>query len=192
MPRPVSGGDPWTADELARSRISGCARSEERSDERSRSRLRVFGWPISALRGCFRRARKPRTAGQRSAARRCPPGEESRSRGALILVAVMHRDRSEAFSAYAESLPPQQRRALLLVLWVNAMLTLALQAVQLALVMRAVRRAARGGHPITTIFDCAVSPSTAAVVGAPKLTRERFSASSINAYLCAPARANRA
>jgi hypothetical protein len=65
----------------------------------------------------------------------------------------------------------------LLVLWVNAMLTLALQAVRLALVVRAVRRAARGGHPISTILDCAVSPSSATVVSASalhKLARERF------------------
>jgi hypothetical protein len=86
-------------------------------------------------------------------------------------------DRSEAFSAYAESLPPQQCGALLLMLWVNAMLTLALQAAQLALVVRALRRAARGGHPIETILNCATSPSTATVVSASalhKLARERF------------------
>ena len=57
----------------------------------------------------------------------------------------------------------------MLVLWVNAMLTLALQAAQLALVARALRRAAWCGHPIATILDCAVSPSTATVVSASAL-----------------------
>jgi hypothetical protein len=65
---------------------------------------------------------------------------------------------------------------LVLVLWVNAVLTLALQAAQLALVVQALRRAARG-HPIATILDCAGSPGTATVVSASalhKLARERF------------------
>jgi hypothetical protein len=88
----------------------------------------------------------------------------------------MQIDRSEAFSAYAESLPPQERGALLLILWVNAILTLALEAAQLALVVRTLR-GAHGDHPIETILDCAISPSAATVVSASalhKLGRERF------------------
>jgi hypothetical protein len=86
-------------------------------------------------------------------------------------------DRSEAVSAYAESLPPQERGALILVLWVNAILTLALEAAQLALVVRALRRAAKAEAPVETILGCAISPSTATAVGASalhKLARERF------------------
>jgi hypothetical protein len=67
---------------------------------------------------------------------------------------------------------------LVLVLWVNAVLTaVALRAAQLALVVRALRRAARDGHPVPTCLDCALSPSTATVLGASaihKLARERF------------------
>ena len=97
--------------------------------------------------------------------------------GALILVATMHRDRSEAFSAYLKSLPPQQGGALLFVLWVNAIVTLAILGAQLALVVWILRRAAHSDHPIKTALNCATSPSAATVVSASalhKLARERF------------------
>jgi hypothetical protein len=86
-------------------------------------------------------------------------------------------DRSEAVSAYAESLPPQERGALILVLLVNAILTLALDAAQLALVVRTLRRAAKAEAPVETILGCAISRSTTTAVGASalhKLARERF------------------
>lgn len=94
----------------------------------------------------------------------------------LILGGVEQRERALAFSAYAESLPPQQRGALMLVLWANAVLTLALQAAQLVLVARGSQRAARG-RPVATVLNCASSPRTATVLSASalhKLARERF------------------
>jgi hypothetical protein len=97
--------------------------------------------------------------------------------GALMLFFAHGPERSEAVSAYAESLPPQERGALILVLLVNAILTLALEAVQLALVVRTLRRAAKAEDPVETILGCAISPSTATAVGASalhKLARERF------------------
>jgi len=96
--------------------------------------------------------------------------------GALMLAAHAP-ERSEAVSAYAEWLPPQERGALILVLLVNAILTLALEAAQLALVLRTLRRAAKAEDPVETILGCARSPSTATAVGASalhKLARERF------------------
>jgi hypothetical protein len=96
--------------------------------------------------------------------------------GALMLAAHAE-ERSEAVSAYAESLPPQERGALILVLVVNACLTLALEAAQLALVVRTLRRAAKAEDPVQTILGCATSPSAATAVGASalhKLARERF------------------
>ena len=91
--------------------------------------------------------------------------------------AVTHRARLKDLPAYAKSLSPQQRGALVLVLWINAVLTLALGAAQLTLVVRALRRAARHGHPVATCLDCALSPSTATVLGASvihNLARERL------------------
>ncbi len=85
-------------------------------------------------------------------------------------------DESERAIAYIESLPAQQRGALILVLWLNAVLTLVLQAAQLILVARALRRAKRGGRPLRTIGD-AVSPSAVTVLsisGVHKLAREYF------------------
>lgn len=96
--------------------------------------------------------------------------------GAFMLFARAQ-ERSEAVSAYAESLPPQERGALILVLLVNAILTLALEAGQLALVVRTLRRATKAEDPVRTILGCATSPSTATAVGASalhKLVRERF------------------
>jgi hypothetical protein len=84
---------------------------------------------------------------------------------------------AETFSAYTESLPVQQRGTLLLVLWINSVLTLSLYAVQLAVSGRALRRAARGGRPVATVLECAISPSTAAVLSVSvlhKLARECF------------------
>jgi hypothetical protein len=66
---------------------------------------------------------------------------------------------------------------LILVLLANAILTLALDAAQLALVVRALRRAAKAEDPVKTILGCAISPSTTTAVGASalhKLARERF------------------
>jgi hypothetical protein len=96
--------------------------------------------------------------------------------GARILVAVVQHEQAPAFSAYTASLPPRQRGALILILWVNAVLTPALQAAQLVMVATVLRRAARG-HPFTTVVDCAASPLTATVLAASafhKLARERF------------------
>ena len=96
--------------------------------------------------------------------------------GALMLFAHAQ-ERSEAVSAYAESLPAQERGALILVLLVNAFLTLALEAAKLALVVRTLRRAAKAEDPVETILGCAISPTTATAVGASalhKLARERF------------------
>ena len=68
-----------------------------------------------------------------------------------------------------ESLPPQQAGTLIVVLWINAVVTLALQAAQLGLVVRTLRRARHPDHPIATIVDCAASLSTAIVVSASAL-----------------------
>jgi hypothetical protein len=90
---------------------------------------------------------------------------------------LMHHAPVESFSAYTESLPVQQRGTLLLVLWVNSVLTLSLYAAQLAVTSRALRRAARGGRPVATVLECATSPSTAAVLSVSvlhKLARECF------------------
>lgn len=67
---------------------------------------------------------------------------------------------------YAEALAPQQRGALLLTLWVNALLTLALQGAQLALALRALQRVRRSNDPLRAVLNVAVSPSTAAVISA--------------------------
>ena len=94
-----------------------------------------------------------------------------------LMLAAHAQERSEAVTAYAESLPAQERGALILVLMVNAYLTLALEAAQLALVVRTLRRAAKAEDPVETILGRAISPSTATVVGASavhKLARERF------------------
>jgi hypothetical protein len=85
-------------------------------------------------------------------------------------------ERARGFSAYVDSLPPQQQGGLILVLWANAVLTLGLAAAQLALVARMLRRAARG-DPTATVLDVAVSPSGATLLSASalhKLVRERF------------------
>jgi hypothetical protein len=89
----------------------------------------------------------------------------------------MRHARVEDFSAYAESLPAQQRGTLVLVLWVNSVLTLSLKAAQLAVTVQALRRAARGDHPVATVLESAGSPSTAVVLSVSavhKLVRERF------------------
>ena len=94
-----------------------------------------------------------------------------------LMRAAHAQERSEAVTAYAESLPPQERGALILVLMVNAYAGLALEAAQLALVVRTLRRAAKAEDPVETILGCAISPSTATAVGASalhKLARERF------------------
>ena len=95
-----------------------------------------------------------------------------------LMRAAHAQERSEAVTAYAESLPPRERGALILVLMVNAYAGLALEAAQLlALVVRTLRRAAKAEDPVETILGCAISPSTATVVGGSalhKLARERF------------------
>jgi hypothetical protein len=66
---------------------------------------------------------------------------------------------------------------LLFVLWVNAIVTLVILGAQAALVVWILRRVARSDHPIETVLHCAMSPSTATVVGASalhKLARDRF------------------
>jgi hypothetical protein len=95
----------------------------------------------------------------------------------LMLRGVKRDDRSARTIAYIESLPDQQRGALLLVLWLNALLTLALQGVQLIVVVRALWQAKRSGHPLATIGDRAVSPSVATVLSVSavhKLSREHL------------------
>ena len=83
----------------------------------------------------------------------------------------------EAFNAYAKSLPAQQGGVLIITLWLNAVLTLTLDAAQLALVVRALRHSVRDGRPLATVLEHAASPSTAVVLSASalhQLARERF------------------
>jgi hypothetical protein len=65
-----------------------------------------------------------------------------------------------------DTLPAEQGGALILGLWVNALLTLALQSAQLVLIARGVRTATRSDNPTAAALDLVVSPSTAAVIGA--------------------------
>ncbi|MBV8943852.1 MAG: hypothetical protein JOZ95_00400 [Solirubrobacterales bacterium] len=79
--------------------------------------------------------------------------------------------------AYAEGLPAQQRGALLMALWVNALVTLALQGAQLAMALRVLRRARRSDDALRAALHLAVSPSTAAVViasAAHELARQQL------------------
>jgi len=59
----------------------------------------------------------------------------------------------------------------------NAILTLAFETAQVASVARTLRRAVKAEDPVEMILGWAISPSTAAAVGASglhKLARERF------------------
>lgn len=87
--------------------------------------------------------------------------------------AVVPIDQSKAtrFTAYMETLPAEQRGALLLGLWANAVLTLALQGAQLVLVVLAFRRAKCSRHPIEAALDVAWSHSTAAVISTTAVHR---------------------
>jgi len=96
---------------------------------------------------------------------------------AALMLAAGAPERSEAVGAYAESLPPQQRGALILILLANWTVTLALEAAQLALVVRTVRGAVKSDDPIEAILNGVISPSAATVVSASalhKLARDRF------------------
>jgi len=90
-------------------------------------------------------------------------------------LAMAHRDRSKPAMAYIETLSSQERGTLMLILWLNAVVTLTLQAIELLLTARAVRRSARSRRPWATAIESAVSPSTAAVLAASaahKLARD--------------------
>jgi hypothetical protein len=88
---------------------------------------------------------------------------------------MARRDRSKPAMAYIETLSPQERGALMLILWLNSVVTLTLQAIELLLSARAVRRCARSRRPRATAIQSATSPSTATVLtasAAHKLARD--------------------
>ncbi len=70
------------------------------------------------------------------------------------------------FSAWFESLPAEQRGTLILALWANAMLTLALYGAWLLLIVRVLWRLARGGYRAETLLDAVRSRAGTALLGA--------------------------